>query len=746
MIRVPGVQKTTPNMVSLQAPQVQQFEQTEGIQMLGQAASTAARAGSKLVEIGNRGMRNARVSKAKEGQVRAAQEISRLLQDRDSGYLTKQGGAARDGISDFERELAEVNKKLRASFDDDETREMFEQATAVDFTRAQTAAGLHWAKQSQVANAAQSKVRYGQLADDVAAGDWGARVDLRDEVNEYGRVVGLSEEQRQELYKDTLSNSAATFVGTLLAEGDLDGAELFLSMHGDHIDRAKEAALGNQHRKLAKSEAAIGKLEQRNAKAQSAVIALLDKHSGTGRLMPGAEPVPGSDASAPPPTPSERQAAVLDDLMQQRRDNMEDPTKGLSPEEYNTARQFLSGQINDAIAEDSAALDADLAALDTIVTADPTQTVGDLSSGEHRNLMRRLGASTGGREIIRKLTTVQGKAEARKFYLQINTASRTGDTETIRNYFPLGEDGVPGNMHYLAGLTQEQYGKTIDLILRAHGREPNDKGRLRGSDLVHARIKGRAWAHIGGDPDEGVNTLIVDDMVREMNRDLTEQKLGHPPTADDERNWLESQMREGTYRYLDDSVVPRAALRSLDKTVMGGVTGMTVAGSLKPSDISMSVRQLAYKTAFTALRKSNNDQPPTERQAAQRAEALWLQLGSPSTVEAFEAANKAFKEGKLELLGSNMRKSQVGKMLSDTGDAEAIGIAKLTTPALREAQARKIAELRLESDLGDIPLERREASIQVVMRRLLRGAEAYNNAKANFPAGIGSAWPSYIKH
>ena len=194
MIRIPGVQETPPSVVSLQAPLPQQVQQTDGLQMLSQLTSTMASQANRFAALGRQGVRNARVSLAKEGQVRAAQEINRLLDDRENGFLRKQGAAARDGIKDFEKALDEAQKKLTAGIEDPEARKMFEQATAVDFARARTAAGIHWSKQSQVANAAQSKVRFGQLSDDIAAGDWDARVDLRKEIDEYGQLVGLSPE------------------------------------------------------------------------------------------------------------------------------------------------------------------------------------------------------------------------------------------------------------------------------------------------------------------------------------------------------------------------------------------------------------------------------------------------------------------------------------------------------------------------------------------------------------------------
>tara|TARA_R100000234_G_scaffold116474_1_gene93609 strand:+ start:580 stop:2832 length:2253 start_codon:yes stop_codon:yes gene_type:complete len=725
MIRIPGVQETAPSTVSLQAPLGQQVQQNEGLEMLGQTASMTGRQATRFAALGQQGMRNARVSKAKEGQTRAAQKIKELLEGRENGYLLKKGAAARDGIGDLEKALDAEYKKIAGAFDDDETRKMFEEAVALDFTRAKTAAGIHWSKQSQVANAAQSKVRYGQHKADIAAGDWGARVDLRDEINEYGQIVGLSPEQRDQLYNDTLSEAESSYVSTLMDEGDLDAAERELEKHGPRIERAQRASLGKRLRQERKSEAALDETKKRNAKAQSAVFKLIDRYAvdeDQARIDQFLG-LPRDELSG-----AERHSKILADLEQQRRDNIDDPTKGLSAEEYITARTFLSNEMADVRAREKEAIASDLAVVEKAFTDDPTTTLDNLRK-QHPDEVRRLGTSEEGRDMLRKLTTAQGKQEAAALYVGLQYAEHTQDYEEIKNRFPLDKKGVPQNLHQLVGLTNEQRGTAIDLIRRAHGLEPNDKGRLRKGDLVKARLGGSVWAHVNGDLAQPLDPMVVDDMVREMNRDLSPDKLGREPTADDERNWLESQLREGTYRYSDETVVPRAALRSLKPGILAGVKGLTVAGKLHPTDISMSVRGHLVMIAEQQLKKSNQGQAPSRRQAAQRAEALWLQLGSPTTLAEAKKAAAEYQGGSRDLIGSNLRKYQVADMLSAAGDVEALEIATLATPQARAALAREMAELRLRAELGPDAVD--ETRVETVMRRLLRGAQAYRNAKAD---------------
>jgi hypothetical protein len=600
MIRVPGVQKTTPNMVSLQAPQVQQFEQTEGIQMLGQAASTAARAGSKLVEIGNKGMRNARVSKAKEGQVRAAQEIRRLLQDRDSGYLTKQGGAARDGISDFERELAEVNKKLRASFDDDETREMFEQATAVDFTRAQAAAGLHWAKQSQVANAAQSKVRYGQLSDDVAAGDWGARVDLRDEINEYGRVVGMSEEQRQELYKDTLSTAQFTYAETLLDLGDLDKAEEELDKEGrgTHIEEASRAKLVNRLRREQKAQAAMGKVEKTNEKAQKLAMDTLGRY----------EMGPQLDGYGT--------AQMHADARQELKDKLD--AGDIDAATYQRANTLVDAEVQDRKASEDAAVAQAADPLTEELRKDPRLGIADLQE-RNPDAVRRLMSTRAGQLTLRRMLTKSGKEDADNTYRNIALAYDTKNLELLRVRIP-----DPAALTKItAGMSEEKAKFVRRAYTDAHGITFKEGDRVSLESIVRQKLKGYAWALDRSDPDKPVVDLrMVDTALGVIN--------ARGQTHDEKIEALDKLFSDTIWSYGDgDHPVPRELAAVMDPTVASQVRGDTRYGRLQMTDISMDVREHMEQVAKTLYFPDREVDP---KSISRRAEELWLRYDRPTTL------------------------------------------------------------------------------------------------------------------
>jgi hypothetical protein len=737
MIRIPGVQETAPSTVSLQAPLGQQVQQNEGLEMLGQTASMTGRQATRFAALGQQGMRNARVSKAKEGQTRAAQKIKELLEDRENGYLLKKGAAARDGIGDLEKALDAEYKKIAGAFDDDETRKMFEEAVALDFTRAKTAAGIHWSKQSQVANAAQSKVRYGQHADDIAAGGWGAKTDLRDEVEEYGKLVGLSPEQREQLFKDTLSSSEATFIGVLLDEGDLDGASEEIDKHGDSVDRPTLATLKKRLRTEQQAASRLDVVKKRNEKAQGAVFSILDSTRFGGadpdrplNPNPGRQRYPNlpeTDAKgAPLLDTAERHALAEDKLEEMRRDNIKDSTKGLSAEEYTAARTFLTSQMQRERTEEARLVAADADVMSRAFLQ-PGMTL-DQFRAQHPDEARRLEASSEGRDLVFKVGTAEGKNELENIYKGLCVADDSKDLAGIKARFPLDDAGQPTNIEQLKLLETDKMRKALAIIRKAHGLdlEPNDEGRLKGTELLNQKLRSYPWAHLDGDIDEGMNGLVIDDLQREMNRAL-------PPdaSADDQRNWIESQLREGVYRDAEGHVVPRAVLRSLGQGEGGasleGITGLTTAGALNPADLLPAVRQQMVRFARAGHPDKSN------RQIARRAEALWLQLGSPTTVEQARQAHTEYKGGKRQ--SSNLHKGEVRKMLSDSGDAVAITLAGVDDEIARRTRAIDIATLRLEAEFGEG--QATPERVEVETNRLLRGAEAYRNARPE-PTTMGS--------
>jgi len=600
MIRIPGVQKVVPNTVALQSPQVQQVEQTEGLQMLGQAATTTARVGNTLAALAEQGMRNARVSKAREGQARAVQEINRLLEDRESGYLRKQGGSARDTIGDFERELDAVQTKLSASFDDDETREMFEQSTATDFMRAKTSAGIHWAKQSKVANAAQAKVRIDQLAADVAEGSWADRTTLKTEVDEYGKLIGLTVEQRDELYDATLSTAQFTYAETLLDLGDLDKAEEELDKEGrgKHIEEASRAKLVNRLRREQKAQAAMGKVEKTNEKAQKLAMDTLGRY----------ERGPQLDGYGT--------AQMHADARQELKDKLD--AGDIDAATYQRANTLLDAEVQDRKASEDAAVAQAADPLTEELRKDPRLGIADLQE-RNPDAVRRLMSTRAGQLTLRRMLTKSGKEDADNTYRNIALAYDTKNLELLRVRIP----DPAALTKIMAGMSEEKAKFVRRAYTDAHGITFKEGDRVSLESIVRQKLKGYAWALDRSDPDKPVVDLrMVDTALGVIN--------ARGQTHDEKIEALDKLFSDTIWSYGDGGPpVPRELAAVMDPTVASQVRGDTRYGRLQMTDISMDVREHMEQVAKTLYFPDREVDP---KSISRRAEELWLRYDRPTTL------------------------------------------------------------------------------------------------------------------
>jgi hypothetical protein len=704
MIRIPGVQETPPSVVSLQGPLPQQVQQTDGLQMLGQLTSTMASQANRFAALGRQGVRNARVSIAKEGQVRAAQEINRLLDDRENGFLRKQGAAARDGIKDFEAALDEAQKKLTAGIEDPEARKMFEQATAVDFARARTAAGIHWSKQSQVANAAQSKVRYGQLADDVAAGDWDARHDLRKEIEEYGQLVKLSPEQRQALYTDTLSASEATFVNTLIDEGDLAAAEGELEKHGSSIERDQRAKLKRRLRtekQQAEREAKIEtEREERKARAEQ-------NRTLTSELMDRALFIgPQEKGYVQSPAEEMQETVRFYDLLEQHRESNPDFT---DEDEAAVVRDYAYQKKRSDFAK-SAELMGNMEVVESFIRENPGATTTDIEAALPRETAY-LQQTDEGRELFRSVVkaraadaTAAGKDYAAHVYI---TAHRAVNEGRIAESFPMNRDtGEIFGLEVLSVLTPEQQVTLHKAINAFYFPEKEDeKNRLGLSQRVKAMIEAQSnnrWARIGNNRRDPIDLRVVDVIVSEINKSLPADA-----TFDQQQEAVERAFKQG-YAF-GDSRIPYGALRFASEDARADAQLETANGSVIASQVPGEVKEILRNVV-----RQEDKRELSELQLERESLSLWVAMNKPTDPEALRKLLKeGFSEGDNNVL-STQHVSKTARLPSMRPEAvAAFAVAGATTDAIITPSARRRA---MEMAQEPIPAETRKARLDSMLQ------------------------------
>jgi hypothetical protein len=710
MIRIPGVQETPPSVVSLQAPLPQQVQQTDGLQMLGQLTSTMASQANRFAALGRQGVRNARVSMAKEGQVRAAQEINRLLDDRENGFLRKQGAAARDGIQDFEKALDEAQKKLTAGIEDPEARKMFEQATAVDFARARTAAGIHWSKQSQVANAAQSKVRFGQVADDVAAGDWDARVDLRKEIDEYGQLVGLSPEQRDALYKDTLSAAEATFVDTLITEAvtpdDYDKVEEELEKHGDALDRNTRAKLRERMRKnkqQAEREAKVeAEREEREARAEQ-------NRTLTSELMDRALFVGPQQEGYVQSTAEEMSEVVrFFDLLEEHKAANADFTD----EDEAAVRRDYDYRTKRANFNKNAELMGNMEAVESYIRENPGSTTTDIEKALPKETAY-LKQTDEGRSLFQDVVkaraadaTEAGKEHAAQVYINAHRAVNEGQ---ISSLFP--QDPVTGKisgLEVLSVLTPEQQVSLRKAITDYYEPEKADeKNRLALNQRVKAMIEAQAenrWARIGNNRNNPIDLRVVDVIVSGLNKSL-------PPDAtfDQQQEAVERAFKQG-YAF-GDSRIPYGALRFASEDARSDAQLETRNGSVIASQVPGEV-----KDVLRSVVKQEDKRELSELQIERESLSLWVSLNKPTDADALRKQLKeGFEAGGVDSNVFGMQSvRKTARLPSMRPEAvAAFAAAGATTDAIRTPQDYRKAR---EEQREPIPAEVRKARLESMLQ------------------------------
>tara|TARA_S200002703_G_scaffold160089_2_gene176899 strand:+ start:11583 stop:13679 length:2097 start_codon:yes stop_codon:yes gene_type:complete len=596
-IQLPGVAETVPNQVSLQAPVAQRFDQTDGLQMLGQTANNMSAQANRLRAIGEQGAKNARASMVKEAQVRANQEISRVLEDREKGYLLKQGAAARDSYQNVETEFDGVFKKLSEAFEDDEARAQFETAVAVDFQRARTTAGLHWAKQSKVANAAQSKVRYSQLASDIAAGDWGARRDLRDEIDEYGKVIGLTPEQRDELHGDVLSQAAGTYVETIMNEGDLDEASRLMEVQGPHIERSLRAKLEKRLKAEKKAAKEVGKLERIRTNGLNRAFSALDKHAKE--------------------TAGQAQANALEDIEKQFLKDNDAAT-------YHEARRNIINESKDRFNQEQAQLTGHLAKATVFFTDNPQATAAEFTE-QHPQVATSLLATESGREAFKRMTSAAGKARAGNTYRNIMLAKESNNIEALKTRM-----SSPEALGMLtAGMTDTQAKEVMSTYREIHNLDPEDSGRETLKSLATASLKPYSYAHDGHELTEPINVMVRDRLIALVNESGAQ-------TRDEQIKVMDAIMLDTIFT-VDGQKIPREFIRwknlGLDPTQ---IIGKTKFGEFRAADISEDVRRELMGVAT----KLYGSMSPKE--TARKAEELWFKFDKPTTKTAVETGAKGY--------------------------------------------------------------------------------------------------------